>query len=211
MGRYLGPVCRLCRREGMKLMLKGGRCETAKCAMERQWRSQPPGMQAWRRRRRKASNYGVRLREKQKVKRYYGVFERQFMLYFRRAERMKGNTGDALLSLLERRLDNVVAKLGFAPSHRAARVGVAHGHFYVNGRRLSRPSYLVKPGDRISVKPSERSKKFIRQALGEGAPPVQPWLNVDPERLEASVEAMPTREDVQIPVEEQLIIEMCSR
>ncbi len=209
MGQYLGPVCRLCRREGVKLMLKGSRCETAKCAMERQWRNQPPGMHTWRRR--KATDYGVRLREKQKVKRYYGVFERQFMLYFRKAERMKGNTGEALLSLLERRLDNVVWKLGFAPSHRAARSAIAHGHIHVNGRRLSRPSHLVGKGDQITVKASERSQKLIRQSLGDGGPPLQPWLKLDPQQLEGSVEALPTREDVQIPVEEQLIIEMCSR
>ena len=209
MGRYLGPVCRLCRREGIKLMLKGARCETAKCAMERQWRAKPPGMHSWRRR--KGTDYGVRLREKQKVKRYYGVYERQFMLYFRKAERMRGNTGDVLLSLLERRLDNVVWKLGFAPSRRAARSAIVHGHLYLNDRRLNRPSYLVDKGDRITVKPSERSQKFIRAALGDGGPPLQPWLKLDSQRLEAEVEALPTREDVQIPVEEQLIIEMCSR
>lgn len=209
MGRYLGPVCRLCRREGIKLMLKGARCESAKCAMERQWRNRPPGMHAWRRR--KAGDYGLRLREKQKVKRYYGVFERQFMIYFRMAERMKVNTGDALLGLLERRLDNVVWKLGFAPSHRSARVAIAHGHLYVNGRRVNRPSYLVQQGDRISVKLSERSQKFIRQSLGEGGAAVQSWLQVDGQTLEGTVAALPTREDVQIPVEEQLIIEMCSR
>jgi small subunit ribosomal protein S4 len=190
-------------------MLKGARCETAKCAMERQWRNQPPGMHTWRRR--KLSNYGVRLREKQKVKRYYGVFERQFMLYFHKAERMKGNTGEALLGLLERRLDNVVWKLGFCPSHRSARVAIAHGHMYVNGRRLNRPGYLVKKSDRISVKPSERSQKFVRAALGDGGPPLQQWLQLDAQRLEGVVAGMPTREDVQIPVEEQLIIEMCSR
>ena len=209
MGRYLGPVCRLCRREGVKLMLKGARCETAKCAMERQWRSRPPGMHQWRRR--KPTDYGIRLREKQKVKRYYGVFERQFAIYFRTAEGMKGNTGDALLSLLERRLDNVVWKLGFAPSHRSARVTIVHGHIYVNDRRLNRPGYRVQVGDRISVKPAERSQKFIRQALGDGGPSVQAWLKLDAQRMEAAVEALPTREDVQIPVEEQLIIEMCSR
>lgn len=209
MGRYLGPVCRLCRREGIKLMLKGARCETAKCAMERQWRARPPGMHSWRRR--KTGNYGVRLREKQKVKRYYGVLEGQFMIYFRTAERMKGNTGEALLSLLERRLDNVVWKLGFGPSHRAARLAIAHGHVYVNGRRLNRPGYLVQKDDRIGVKPSERSRKFVRQILGEGGPAVQPWLQLDAENLEGVVAALPTREDVQIPVEEQLIIEMCSR
>lgn len=209
MGRYLGPVCRLCRREGVKLMLKGARCETAKCAMERQWRSHPPGMHSWRRR--KVGDYAVRLREKQKVKRYYGVLERQFIIYFRMAERAKANTGEALLRVLERRLDNVVWKLGFAPSHRAARVAIAHGHVYVNGRRLNRPSYLVKKGDRIGVKPSDRSQKFIRQTLGDGGPSVQPWLQLDAQRLEGVVAAFPTREDVQIPVEEQLIIEMCSR
>lgn len=209
MGRYLGPVCRLCRREGIKLMLKGARCETAKCAMERQWRNRPPGMHAWRRK--KAGDYGIRLREKQKVKRYYGVLERQFMLYFRMAERQKENTGGALLSLLERRLDNVVYKLGFAPSHRSARACVVHGHIHVNGRRVNRPSFMVNQGDRITVKPSERSKGFVRLALGEGGPSVQGWLQLDAQNLEGTVAALPTREDVQIPVEEQLIIEMCSR
>ncbi len=209
MSRYIGPVCRLCRREGIKLMLKGARCESAKCAMERQWRNSPPGMHAWRRR--KTGDYAIRLREKQKVKRYYGVLERQFMLYFRMAERGKGNTGEALLSLLERRLDNVVWKLGFAASHKAARLAVGHGHIYVNGRRVNRPSYLVKKGDRVTVKPSERSQKFVRGILGEGAPPLQAWLQLDLQRLEGEIMALPTREDVQIPVEEQLIIEMCSR
>ncbi len=190
-------------------MLKGVRCETAKCAMERQWRAQPPGMHSWRRR--KASDYGIRLREKQKVKRYYGVLERQFLIYFGMAERSKGNTGDTLLSLLERRLDNVVWKLGFAPSHRGARQTITHGHVYVNGRRLNRPSYLIKQGDRVTVKPSERSQKFIRASVGDQGPSVQPWLQLDAQRLEATVAALPTREDVQIPVEEQLIIEMCSR
>ena len=209
MARYIGPVCRLCRREGLKLMLKGARCETAKCAMERQWRSQPPGMHAWRRR--KAGDYGIRLREKQKVKRYYGVLERQFSIYFRMAERATGNTGEALLSLLERRLDNVVWKLGFAPSHKAARQTITHGHIYVNGRRVNRPSYLVNMGDRITAKPSERSQKYIRQTLGDGGVTVQPWLQLDAQTLEGVVAALPTREDVQIPVEEQLIIEMCSR
>ena len=191
------------------MMLKGARCETAKCAMERQWRAHPPGMHRWRRR--KTGDYGIRLREKQKVKRYYGVYERQFMIYFRIAERTKANTGEVLLSLLERRLDNVVWKLGFGASHRAARVTIAHGHIYVNGRRVNRPSYLVKKGDRISVKPSERSKNFIRDKVGDGGATVQSWLQLDAKNLEGEVQALPTREDVQIPVEEQLIIEMCSR
>jgi small subunit ribosomal protein S4 len=209
MARYIGPVCRLCRREGLKLMLKGVRCETAKCAMEKQWRSNPPGMHAWRRR--KVGDFGIRLREKQKVKRYYGVFEKQFIEYFRKAERSKTNTGDALLSLLERRLDNVVWKLGFGPSHRAARQAIVHGHIYMNGRRLNRPGYLVKQGDRISVKPSDRSKKFVRATVGDSGPTLQDWLTLDAKTLEGAVQALPTREDVQIPVEEQLIIEMCSR
>ncbi len=209
MGRYIGPVCRLCRRETVKLMLKGARCETAKCAMERQWRSSPPGMHSWRRR--KSGGYGVRLREKQKVKRYYGVLERQFMIYVRRAERSRANTGEALLGLLERRLDNVVWKLGFAPSHRTARQAIAHGHIHVNGRRLNRPSYLVRQGDRIGVKPSERSQKFIRQVVGDGGLPLQSWLQLDAPNLEGVISALPTREDIQIPVEEQLIIEMCGR
>ncbi len=209
MGRYIGPVCRLCRREGLKLMLKGARCETAKCCMERQWRSSPPGMHSWRRRR-KTGDYGVRLREKQKVKRYYGVLERQFMIYFRMAERSRGNTGDALLSLLERRLDNGVWKLGFAASHRASRQAVAHGHIYINGRRVNRTSYLVQKGDHITVKPAERSQKFIKAMVGDGMT-VQPWLELDSSKPEGTVIALPTREDVQIPVEEQLIIEMCSR
>lgn len=189
-------------------MLKGARCETAKCAMERQWKSNPPGMHAWRRR--KSGDYGVRLREKQKVKRYYGLQERQFMNYFREAERLKGDTGENLLGLLERRLDNVVWKSGFASSHKASRQTVVHGHIHVNGRRVNRPSYLVREGDRITVKPSERSKGFIHAVLGEGVT-TQAWLQVDPQRLEAVVAALPTREDIQIPVEAQLIIEMCSR
>ncbi|MBU0717003.1 MAG: 30S ribosomal protein S4 [Planctomycetes bacterium] len=209
MGRYIGPACRLCRREGVKLMLKGARCETAKCAMERKWRARPPGMHVWRRR--KSGDYAIRLREKQKVKRYYGVFERQFLIYFRRAERMRANTGEALLSLLERRLDNVIWKLGFAASHRAARAAISHGHIYVNGRRLNRPSYLVSRGDSITAKPSERSQALVRQSLGDGGAPVQEWLQVDVSTLQGVVVGLPTREDVQIPVEEQLIIEMCSR
>ncbi len=209
MARYIGPACRLCRREGIKLMLKGIRCETAKCPMERQWRNSPPGMHAWRRR--KPSEYGVRLREKQKVKRYYGVLEKQFKLYFAKAERTKGNTGDILLSLLERRLDNAVWKLGFSPSHKAARQAIVHGHIAVNGRRVTVPSYSIKQGDKIGVRASDKSRKFIQAFLGESPPPVQSWLSLDSAQLEGTVAALPTAEDVQIPVETQLIIEMCSR
>jgi len=193
----------------VKLMLKGVRCETAKCHMERQWRNFPPGARAWRRR--KPTLYGLRLREKPKVKRYYGVFEKQFKRYFALAERSRGNTGDVLLSVLERRLDNVVWKLGFAPSHKAARHMVAHGHIHVNGRKVDRPGHLVKQGDKISVRSKERSQKFVRANLGETPPPIQGWLELNAERLEATIAAYPAAEDVQIPVEAQLIIEMCSR
>ena len=211
MGRYTGPVCRQCRREGKKLHLKGVRCETAKCPLERQWRNFPPGMHSWRRRR-KSSSYGIRLREKQKVKRYYGVLERQFMVYFQMAERARANTGDALIIVLERRLDNVVCKLGFAPSRRAARQVIGHGHVHVNGRKVNRPGFLVSVGDRISARPTERSQKFVRANLGDGGPAVQPWLQLDATQLEGRVLALPTPEDAQVPaVQTQLIIEMCSR
>lgn len=209
MGRYIGSVCRLCRREGIKLMLKGARCESAKCPMERQWRNNPPGRQSWRRRR--ASNYGVRLREKQKVKRYYGLYEKQFLRCFQVASKAPGNTGEELLQLLERRLDNVVWKLGFAPSHRASRLAIVHGHIAVNGRKLDRPNYRVRPGDLIGVRDRERSRKHIQMLLGESPPPLQPWLERDEKKLEGRVSDLPTREHVQIPVEEQLIVEMCSR
>jgi small subunit ribosomal protein S4 len=210
MARNVGPVCRLCRREGVKLMLKGNRCESAKCPMEKQWRQNPPGMHAWRRSR--GSAYAVRLREKQKVKRFYGVWERQFMNYFRRAERSTDNTGQALLSMLERRLDNVVSKLNFAASRPAARVVIAHGHIYVNGRRVNRPGYLVRQGDRITIKPADKSRNMTKlwaEALQHR--PIQPWLQLNTDRLEGTVVSLPTRDDVQIPVEEQLIVEMCSR
>ncbi len=200
----------MCRREGIKLMLKGARCETAKCPMERQDRNRPPGMHGWRRGR--GSAYSVRLREKQKVKRYYGVLERQFRLYFARAERLKGNTGEHLLTLLERRLDNVVCKMHFAPSHRAARQVIAHGHVKVNGRKVDVSSYMVKPGDKISFKAKDATTKLVRSCW-ESDPnaPVQPWLNVDLAQGMGTVVALPTRDDVQIPVEEQLIVELCSK
>jgi small subunit ribosomal protein S4 len=200
----------MCRREGIKLMLRGSRCETAKCAMERQTRSAPPGVHNWRKGR--TSEYGLRLREKQKVKRYYGVFERQFMRYFAMAVKGKGNTGATLLSLLERRLDNVIWKMGFAPSHAAAREWIVQGNFRVNGRRVSIPSYSCRVGDAISVKDTDRARKLIRTHLEElGEPHVQNWLKVEVPKLEGQVITVPTREDVQIPVEENLIVELCSR
>lgn len=210
MGRYLGSSCKLCRREGMKLMLKGIRCETAKCPVEKKQRNLAPGMHGWRRGR--ASEYAVRLREKQKIKRYYGLFERQFMRYFHKAERTKGNTGETLLQLLERRLDNVVYKLNFAPSRKAARQLIAHGHIYVNRRKVDISDYTTKIGDKITVKGSEKSLKRIKEQL-ETNPnfTTQGWLQLARDNAEATIVAMPARDDVQIPVEEQLVVEFCSR
>lgn len=210
MGRTLGPVCRLCRRETIKLMLKGTRCETAKCPMEQQNRNRPPGMFPWKRGR--ISEFGIRLREKQKVKRYYGVLEKQFRIYFRQAERRRGNTGETLLCLLERRLDNVVYKMNFAPSHRAARQMISHGHIHLNGKKCDIPSCSIKQGDKITLKSVKKTEALVRQNM-ETDPnaPVQPWLQVDAKTLEGVVVALPTRDDVQIPVEEQLIVEFCSR
>ncbi len=191
-------------------MLKGARCETAKCPMERQWRNFPPGQHNWRRTR--VSEYGQRLREKQKVKRFYGVYEKQFMNYFHQAERQKANTGAALLSLMERRLDNVVCKLGFAPSRSAGRQTISHGHVCVNGRRVNIASYLVRVGDRVSLKNSEKSRNMIRVRLEEfGEPQVQNWLTLDMTKLEAQIVALPSRDDVTIPVEDHLIVELCSQ
>jgi len=210
MGRYLGSSCKYCRREGVKLMLKGIRCETAKCPVEKKQRHLAPGMHGWRRGR--ASEYGVRLREKQKVKRYYGLLERQFIRYFHKVERMKGNTGEILLQLLERRLDNVVYKLNFAPSRKAARQLISHGHIYVNGRKVNIGDYTTGVGDKITVKGSEKSVKKVKQQL-ESNPnfTTQSWLQLDREKVQATIVALPTRDDVQIPVEEQLVVEFCSR
>src|SRR5262245_7953282 len=209
MARTLGPSCRQCRREGMKLFLKGSRCETAKCPIERQGRNVPPGMHGLVRG--KARAYGVRLREKQKVKRFYGVWERQFRQVLDEAQHSVGNTGEALLGLLERRLDNFVCKAGFAPSRKAARVGIVHGHFTLNGRRVDKPSMLVGVGDRVGVRNKENIQKLVRSYLETRTGPVQNWMNIDPQKLEVAVTALPTREDVQIPVEEQLIVEFSSR
>jgi len=210
MGRYLGASCRLCRREGMKLFLKGIKCETAKCQIERRQRNLAPGMHRWHRTR--ASEYAIRLREKQKVKRYYGLLERQFMRYFHKAERLKGNTGETLLQLLERRLDNVVYKLNFASSRKEARQLISHGHIYVNGHKVDVSDYSIKIGDKITVKDSEKSVKKVKQQM-ESNPnfTTQNWLQLNREKPEATIVALPSRADVQIPVEEQLVVEFCSR
>ena len=194
----------------MKLYLKGTRCETAKCAMERQWRSQPPG-QHGSGRRGKPSQYGIRLREKQKLRRYYGVLERQFRRTYVEAAKAV-NTGEALLLLMERRLDNVVYRLGFAPSRAAARQLVGHGHIILNGKRVTVPSIQVRPADRITLRPRDTTKAVVQGylALASGRTPPQ-WLKLDPDSFEATVEALPTREDVSIQINEQLIVEFCSR
>ncbi len=209
MGRHIGPVCRLCRREGIKLFLKGTRCDSPKCAVER--REGPPGQQLSRRG--KPSEYSIRLREKQKVKRYYGVFEKQFRRYYEAASRRPGNTGDILMALLERRLDNVVTHLGFAVSRPSARQLIRHGHVLINGRKTDIPSYLVKPGDLIKIKDRDGSKKLVEEALNmEGRPAVPDWLDVaETQPPEARVNRLPTIEDVSLPVTPQLIVELLSR
>lgn len=191
-------------------MLKGTRCETAKCAVERREKSMAPGMHGWRRGRH--SDYGVRLREKQKLKRYYGLMEKQFMSVFREATRRKGNTGRTLLELLERRLDNVIFKLNFAPSRKAARQLIAHGHIYLNGRRVDIPDRFVNIGDKITLKDSEHSRKIVKAQL-EANPnfQVQGWLQLDASKPAATVVSLPAREDVQLAVEEQLVVEFCSK
>ncbi len=209
MGRYTGPKCRLCRRESTKLFLKGSRCVSNKCAIER--REGVPGMKPFRRG--KPSEHAIRLREKQKVKRYYGVYEKQFRKYYDLASRRTGNTGDLLLSYLERRLDNVIARLGFAPSRAAARQLIGHGHLKINGRKCDISSYLVRPGDTIVLKEREASTRVPKETLElEWLPPVPDWL----ERTEGNVPEgkvlrMPTAQDISLPVQAQLIVELLSR
>jgi small subunit ribosomal protein S4 len=208
MGRITGPVCRLCRRDGLKLFLKGSRCDTPKCAIER--RPTPPGMVQ--KRRGKPTDYGIHLREKQKVKHFYGVLERQFRTYFARAERGKGNTGEVLMSLLERRLDNVVHRLGFAPSRAAARQLVMHGHITINGGKVDVPSYLVKAGDLLRVKNRAKSLQLVHGALAEFRRDVPEFLSRGEGAIpEGRVDRLPATEDVSIPVQANLIIELCSK
>ena len=208
MARTTGAVCRLCRREGMKLFLKGDRCFKEKCAFER--RGYAPGQHG--RRRTKIQGYGVQLREKQKVKRMYGVLERQFRNYFANASRAKGITGANLLQMLECRLDNVVFRLGFAFSRSAARQLVAHGHIRVNGRKVDVPSALVKAGATVSLKEESRGNDQIKLSLdtakGRGVPA---WLELDADRFQGTVKQLPNREDITLPIQEQLIVELYSK
>ncbi len=209
MARYTGPVCRLCRREDMKLFLKGERCYTDKCGYER--RSYPPG-QHGQVRRRKRSDYGEQLREKQKVKRIYGIAERQFRGYYNRATRMKGVTGGNLIQLLERRLDNVVYRMGFVSDHAEGRQLVRHGHFTINGKRVNIPSYLVRPGDVIEVRERSRKMTRVNEALAavdrRGVPA---WIDIEKDAFKGTVKALPQREDVTLPIREQLIVELYSK
>jgi len=214
MARYTGPVCKLCRREGEKLFLKGDRCVSPKCPFERD-RGYPPGdhgrLSQFRRRRR-TSDYSRQLREKQKVRRIYGVLERQFRRYFREAERRPGLTGENLLIVLESRLDNVVYRLGFADSRAQARQLVQHGHFVVNGHRTNIPSYLVRPQDRIVVRDGSRKRVYFTdraKLLDEGSVPH--WLSLDSNTMESRVLQLPTREDIAASLNEQLIVEYYSR
>lgn len=208
MAKYSGPVCRLCRREGEKLFLKGTRCMTEKCAIER--RSYPPGQHGQGRQR--VSEYSAQLREKQKLRRIYGLQERQFRGVFGRAERRTGITGEHLLKLLECRLDNVVYRLGFASSRKQARQLVNHGHILLNGRKTDVPSYTVKAGDVVEIRPRSRDLVPIQASLdavdGRGMPG---WLELDRAAFKGTVRAIPTKEEITIPVNEQLVVELYSR
>jgi small subunit ribosomal protein S4 len=207
MARYADAKCRLCRREGMKLFLKGARCFTDKCAIER--RNYPPGQHGLNRG--KLTPFGVQLREKQKAKRIYGVLESQFRRYFHAAEREKGVTGENLLRLLELRLDNVVFRLGFAASRRESRQMVAHGHFSVNGRKVTVPSFLTKVGDGVQLRPNSKHAVRVDDNLNAGRGAVPQWLELDPGAKRGVVRSLPLREDIQIPVTEQLIVELYSK
>jgi small subunit ribosomal protein S4 len=208
MARYTGPVCRLCRRDGLKLFLKGSRCDTSKCAFER--RDSPPGMNQSRRA--KLTDYGTHLREKQKLKHYYGVLERQFRGYFHRAERSKGNTGNTLLSLLERRLDNVVCRLGFGQSRAQARQIIAHGHVTVNGHRVDIPSYLLRVGDVVRVKNRAHSLDLVHANLSQRRGDVPAFLTLADDGIpEGVVVRLPDVDDISLSVQTHLIVELCSR
>jgi len=208
MARTTGPVCRICRREGMKLFLKGTRCDTPKCAFER--RESAPGMHTFRRG--KLTDYGIHVREKQKVKRYYGVLERQFRKYFKMAQHSRTETGEALMALLERRLDNIVHRLGFGTSRKQAREIVNHGHVTVNDRRVDIASYLVRVGDVIRVKKRPKSLNLVKTSLATPGHEVPDFLTVvDGDVPEGYVVRLPEVADVSIPVQTRLIIELCSR
>ena len=208
MARYTGPACKLCRREGTKLFLKGDRCLSGKCAIDR--RNTAPGQHGAATK--KLREYGMQLREKEKTKRYYGVLERQFVNYFEEADRTKGMTGENLICLLERRLDNVVYRMGMAASRKEARQLVLHGHFTLNGKKVNIPSLIVKAGDVISVKESSRASVKIKALAEELATKSAPkWLDVDKNGLSVKVVTLPARDDVDFEFNEQLIVELYSK
>jgi small subunit ribosomal protein S4 len=208
MARYIGPICKKCRREGIKLFLKGEKCFFPKCPLAR--RSYKPGMHGAVFK--KLSEYGIQLREKQKAKAVYGVLEKQFKKYFQKASRVKGNRGEILLQLLERRLDNVVYRLGFTSSRRAARIFITHGHFLINGKKINIPSYLVQENDKIEVKKkSQKLSLFIHQIKKIDKKQISSWLKFDKKNLTATVSSLPKREEIETDINEQLIIEFYSR
>jgi small subunit ribosomal protein S4 len=209
MAVYQDARCRMCRRAGMKLFLKGARCYSDRCAIER--RAYAPGEHG-KSRRIKETNYGIQLREKQKARRMYGILERQFRNYFEKAAEAKGVTGEVLLQMLERRLDNVVYRLGFAVNRNQARQLVLHGHFRVNGRKVDVPSYLVRTGDEVQVRDKSRKLSVIANSLeARRGQPAPPWLELAPEQLGGRVLSIPTRESIPTPVNEQLIVELYSK
>jgi small subunit ribosomal protein S4 len=208
MARYIGPACKLCRRENMKLFLKGDRCYTDKCAFDR--RPYPPGVHG--QRRNKPTEYGVRMREKQKVRRIYGILERQFRRYFATADRAKGVTGENLINSLERRLDSAVFRLGLSATRTDARQLVRHKHIQVNGKSVNIPSFLLKPGDKITLRDASKGLKRVQSGIETAARREQPdWLDFDKNSLTGVVRALPSREAVTLPIQEQLIVEFYSR
>ena len=209
MARYRDSVCKLCRREGEKLFLKGNRCLSTKCSFER--KSYVPGQHGQTRRRR-ISNYGLQLREKQKIKRLYGVLEKQFRNYFKNADKMTGETGTNLMQFLERRLDNVVFRLGFAPSHAAARQLVTHRHFLVNGRIVNIPSFLVTPGDVIQVRDGSRKMEIFSDSIRRIKGDLDlPWLEIEKAKMKGTFIAVPERDQMNIEVNERLVVELYSK
>ena len=208
MARYTGPVCRLCRREGVKLFLKGDRCVSDKCALNK--RTSAPGQHGAARK--QVKEYGMQLREKQKAKRYYGVLEKQFLNNFKKADKMEGMTGENMLILLERRFDNVIYRMGMAESRKEARQLVLHGHFTINGKKVNIPSLTVKAGDVIALKETSRSSEKLKGLIDTLDTRITPkWLEVDKEQGTAKVAALPTREDIDFPFEEHLIVELYSK
>lgn len=208
MARYIGAVCRICRREGEKLFIKGDRCYTEKCAIER--RKYPPGQhgQGFK----KLSDYGVQLREKQKVRKMYGLLEKQFRRYFYDADRAKGITGEVLLQLIERRLDTIVFRMGFAPNRRRARQLIGHGHILVNGKKVNLPSYSIKRGDLVEVKEASRDMAEIVDSLSKSEHRGLPgWVEVESANFQGKVLHIPSRDEIQLPVQEQLIVELYSK